>query len=82
MSIQVMSPMRDERPTTRSTQARTWCDEELAPALDLGLLQALVRHELPLAQARDVYRLIHSFASWDAAHTEALLAEQRRVPRN
>jgi len=57
---------------------RSWRDESLAPEVDLDLLRALVRKELPEDKARTVYRLIHSFASWDAAHSKMLVEEHRR----
>lgn len=53
-------------------------DESLAPEVDRDLLQALVRRELPEADARLVYRLIHSFQSWNEAHTQVLIEEFRR----
>jgi hypothetical protein len=58
--------------------SQVWRDEKLAPEVDLELLRALVQKRLPEETARNVYRLIHSFASWDAAHTQVLLEEQRR----
>jgi hypothetical protein len=42
---------------------------------------ALVRKELPRARAREVYRLIHTFAEWNEAHTR-LLAEEFQRRRN
>ncbi len=62
-----------------SRRRRAWSDESLAPTVDHGLLQALVRKELSDENARALYRLMHSFASWNAAHAEALVAEYHRV---
>lgn len=56
---------------------RTWSDESLAPEVDQELLKSLVRQQLPEKKARAVYQLIHSFKSWDLAHTKTLIAEHR-----
>lgn len=53
-------------------------DESLAPDVDRPLLVALVRQQLSVEEARLVYRLIHSFASWNAAHAEVLIEEFHR----
>jgi hypothetical protein len=53
-------------------------DESLAPPVDDALLTALVRRELSRDEARDVYKLIYAFESWNAAHTRILIAEFRK----
>jgi hypothetical protein len=53
-------------------------DESLAPQVDLDLLRALVRRELADETTRSVYRLIHSFRSWNDAHTQIMIDEFRR----
>jgi hypothetical protein len=68
----------DSRSTPPPATRRKWSDESLAPAIDERLLQELVQGKLAEPKARALYRLIHSFKSWDEAHTQAMLAEQRR----
>lgn len=53
-------------------------DESLAPEVDRDLLLALVRRQLPEADARLVYRLIYSFKSWSEMHTQLLIEEFHR----
>ncbi|MEX2141331.1 MAG: hypothetical protein WD894_18845 [Pirellulales bacterium] len=52
-------------------------DERLAPAVDHKLLFALVRRELPERSARDVYRFVHLFKSWNDAYCDLLVREYR-----
>jgi hypothetical protein len=56
-------------------------DESLAPPVDEGLLTALVRRQLSRDEARDVYKLIYAFESWNSAHTRILVAELRNQNR-
>lgn len=54
-------------------------DESRAPPVDRDLLWALVRDELSEAEQRGAYRLIYSFRSWDAAHSEILVAHYHQT---
>jgi hypothetical protein len=80
-----MSKSRARTPATSADQPpskeRAWSDESLAPAIDQTLLQKLIRRELPEAKARDVYRFVHSFASWNDAYNKAVVAEERARKR-
>jgi len=57
-------------------------DESLAPPVDDELLIALVRRQLSRDEARDVYELIYSFRSWNAAHNRILITESRTQNSN
>ena len=54
------------------------CASEIAPAVDWELLRTLVAKQLPRENARLVYRLIHSDAHWDEAHTQVLVEHARQ----
>lgn len=53
-------------------------DDALAPPVDEALLTALVRRELSRDEARDVFKLIYAFKSWNSAHARILIAEFRQ----
>lgn len=59
--------------------SKQYRDEQFAPDVDHKLLYALVRKELAEDLARSVYRLIHSFKSWDDAHARILIEEFQRT---
>ncbi len=54
-------------------------DESEAPPVDRALLTRLVKNELSEAEASAAYRLVYSFESWDAAHTEILTEHFREA---
>jgi hypothetical protein len=56
--------------------------EGAAPPIDRALLRAVVRQQLSELAARFVYRLVHSYKSWNDAHSEILVEEFRRQSRN
>lgn len=58
--------------------SKQYRDEQFAPDVDHKLLYALVRKKLSEDSARSVYRLIHSFKSWDDAHAQILIEEFQR----
>lgn len=53
-------------------------DEGLAPAVDESLVRALVRRELAPEVARDAYRFVYSFRSWNDVHTRLIVEEFHR----
>jgi hypothetical protein len=60
---------------------RTFLDERLVPAVDCELLLALVRDELPDSIARDVFRFVHLFKSWNDAYCNVLVQEHRAMQK-
>ena len=48
-----------------------------APPVDEALLLKLVRRQLTRDEAREAYRLVHTFPEWNEAHSRLLVEEFR-----
>ena len=67
---------------TDESDDRQFLDDSLGPEVDEELLDALVRDALPQDKAREVYRLIHTFQSWNDAHSRMLISRFRERKRD